>query len=180
VEDIDGNEMESDSSISDPSGTFGGGSSSNDGPYISSIKVADGGDEGYIDTKDSIAITFSEAIDPESVNDDLDEGDTVTGVSSTETGGVSVSSAGKVTIKGIVSFDMGSVDDSGKFTSKIALNSTGKILTITLASGSDIEITNEDFSSAAQIGGTIEDKDGNEMESDSSISDPSGTFGGEN
>ncbi|HOX30582.1 MAG TPA: peptidoglycan-binding protein [Candidatus Pacearchaeota archaeon] len=179
VEDLDGDEMESDSSISDPTGTFGGGSSSNDGPYISTIKISDGGEEGYIDTKDSIAITFSEAIDPESVNDDLDEGETVTGVAYSETGGVSVSSSGKVTIKGIASFDMGSVEDSGKFTSKLALSSTGKILTITLTSGSDIEITDEDFSDAAQIGGTVEDQDGDEMESDSSISDPTGTFGGD-
>ena len=180
VEDLDGNEMESDSSISDPTGTFGGGSSSNDGPYISTIKISDGGDEGYIDTKDSIAITFSEAIDPESVNDDLDEGETVTGVAYSEVGGVSVSSAGKVTIKGIASFDMGSVEDSGNFKSKLALSSTGKILTITLTSGSALEIDDEDFSDAAQIGGTIEDQDGDEMESDSSISDPTGTFGGEN
>ncbi|HRZ51369.1 MAG TPA: peptidoglycan-binding protein [Candidatus Paceibacterota bacterium] len=179
VEDLDGDEMESDSSISDPTGTFGGGSSSNDGPYISTIKISDGGEEGYIDTKDSIAITFSEAIDPESVNDDLDEGETVTGVAYSETGGVSVSSSGKVTIKGIASFDMGSVEDSGKFTSKLALSSTGKILTITLTSGSDIEITDEDFGDAAQIGGTVEDQDGDEMESDSSISDPTGTFGGD-
>ncbi|GEM_PF-909607 len=179
VEDLDGDEMESDSSISDPTGTFGGGSSSNDGPYISTIKISDGGEEGYIDTKDSIAITFSEAIDPESVNDDLDEGETVTGVAYSETGGVSVSSSGKVTIKGIASFDMGSVEDSGKFTSKLALSSTGKILTITLTSGSDLEIDDEDFSDAAQIGGTVEDQDGDEMESDSSISDPTGTFGGD-
>lgn len=181
VKDIDGDEMESDSSISEPTGTFGGGSASDDdAPYISSIKVADGGDEGYIDVKDSITITFSEAIDPESVNDDLDEGDNVTGIGYSETGGVAVSSSGKVTVKGIATFDMGSVRKSGNFTSKIALSSTGKVLTITLTSGSDIEITNEDFSGAAQTGGTIEDQDGNEMESDSSINDPTGTFGGEN
>jgi len=134
------------------------------GPDIISLKVADGGDEGVIDAKDTITITFNKAIDPESINSDLNEDDSVTGVSSSETGGVAVSSTGKVTIKNIASFDMGSVDDSGTFTSKLALNSTGKILTITLTSGNDIEIDNEDFDSVTQLGGTVEDKNGNAME----------------
>jgi hypothetical protein len=175
------NAMESDSSITDPTGTFGGDSNSSDGnsSYISAIKVTNGGEDGYIDSGDSIAITFNEAIDPESINTDLSEGDHVTGIVYSKTGGVSVSSAGKVTVKNIASFDMGAVHNSGNFSSKIALNSTGKILTITLTSGSDIEITNEDFSGASQIGGTVENQDGDTMESDSSISDPTGTFGGE-
>ncbi len=149
------------------------------GPDIISLKVADGGDEGVIDAKDTITITFNKAIDPESINSDLNEDDSVTGVSSSETGGVAVSSTGKVTIKNIASFDMGSVDDSGTFTSKLALNSTGKILTITLTSGNDIEIDNEDFDSVTQLGGTVEDKNGNAMEEDNGAIDATGTFGGE-
>ncbi|MFA5072178.1 MAG: peptidoglycan-binding domain-containing protein [Candidatus Pacearchaeota archaeon] len=177
IKDLAGNVMESSSSISYPTGTFGG-TSDNEAPYISSISVSDGGDEGYIDVSDKVIITFSKAIDPESVNDDLDEGVTVTGVEYSDVGGITVSSSGKVTIKGIATFDMGSVEDSGNFTSKVALSSNGKILTITITSGSDIKIEDEDFSSATQVGGTIEDADNNEMESDSSIDDPSGTFGG--
>jgi len=155
------------------------GGSNEDAPYITAVKVADGGDEGVIDVKDSITITFDKAIDPESINGDLDEGETVTGITSATNGGVSVSDTGKVTIKKIASFDMGSVDSAGTFTSKLALNSTGKILTITLTSGSDIEITSEDLGSVTQIGGIIEDKDGNAMESDEGIVDATGTFGGE-
>ncbi|MFZ3054911.1 MAG: peptidoglycan-binding domain-containing protein [Minisyncoccales bacterium] len=177
VKDLNGNAMESNSSITYPTGTFGG-TSDDESPSISSISVYDGGDEGYIDISDRITITFSEAIDPESVNDDLDEGTTVTGVEYSDVGGINVSSAGKVTIKGIATFDMGSVEDSGTFTSKVALSSNGKVLTITLTSGSDIEVNDEDFTEATQVGGTIEDQDNNEMESDSSIDDPTGTFGG--
>jgi peptidoglycan hydrolase-like protein with peptidoglycan-binding domain len=177
IKDLAGNVMESSSSISYPTGTFGG-TSDDEAPYISSISVSDGGDEGYIDVSDKVIITFSKAIDPESVHDDLDEGATVTGVEYSDVGGITVSSSGKVTIKGIATFDMGSVEDSGNFTSKVALSSNGKILTITITSGSDIKIEDEDFSSATQVGGTIEDADNNEMESDSSIDDPSGTFGG--
>lgn len=181
VEDTNGNEMEEDSSIKDPSGTFGGSledSGDSDGPSISSISVSDNGEEGYIDVDDTIAITFSEAIDPESINNDLDEDSYITDVLSSETGGVSVSSAGKVTIKEIATFDMGSVEDSGDFDVKLALSSTGKVLTITLVNGDDIEISDEDFSDATQVGGTVEDSDGNEMDDDSSIDDPEGTFGG--
>jgi len=177
VKDLNGNAMESNSSITYPTGTFGG-TSDDESPSISSISVYDGGDEGYIDISDRITVTFSEAIDPESVNDDLDEGTTVTGVEYSDVGGINVSSAGKVTIKGIATFDMGSVEDSGTFTSKVALSSNGKVLTITLTSGGDIEINDEDFTGATQVGGTIEDQDNNEMESDSSIDDPTGTFGG--
>jgi trimeric autotransporter adhesin len=178
VKDTSGNAMVADSSIDDPTGTFGGTTDDSDTISITAIKVTNGGDDGYVDIGDSIAITFGDAIDPESINSDLEKGDTVTGVAYSKTGGVSVSSAGKVTIKNIATFDLGSVSESGTFTVKLALNSTGKILTITLTSGSDITITDEDFSSATQVGGTVEDSDSNEMETDSSISDPTGTFGG--
>ncbi len=181
VEDDDGNEMDADSSIDDPTGTFGGNSvSDGDGPTIDSIVVADDDSEGYVSVGDTIKITFDDAIDPASVNDDLEEGETITGVDSAETGGVTISSAGKVVIKNIASFDLGSVDSSGSFDVSIELDDDGEVLTIALESGSDIEIISEDFSAAAQIGGTIENEDGDEMESDSSIDDPDGTFGGDN
>ena len=180
VEDANENKMASDSDIDDPSGSFGGEEEEEEeSPYISSIKVTNNGSDGYIDTGDTIAITFSEEIDPASINDDLEEGDYVTGVSSSEAGGVAVSSAGKVTIKGIATFDMGSVESSENYTVKLALSSSGKVLTITLTSGDDIEITKEDFSSTTQIGGYVEDANENKMASDSDIDDPSGSFGGE-
>jgi len=181
ITDINNNAMKSDSSIGDPAGTFGGGdNSSDDRLYITAVKVNDDGNAGYIDAGDSIAIAFSKEVDPESINDDLSKGDYVTGIESTETGGVSVSVAGKVFVEGITTFDMGEVEDSGFFTSKLALNSTGRILTITLNSGEDIEIIDENLSDADQIGGIVDDTDGNTMKSDSSINDPTGTFGGDN
>jgi hypothetical protein len=182
VKDLDGNAMESDSGISDLSGTFGGNfddsSGSGSNPYITEIKVSNGGETGYIDTSDKIAITFSEAIEPESINSGLDRDDSVNGISYSQTGGVRVSSSGKITINNIASFDMGSVDGSETYTVNLALNSNGRVLTITLTSGSDVEITDEDFSDTSQTGGIIEDEDGNEMPSDTSIGDPTGTFGG--
>lgn len=184
VEDIDGNEIKSLSSISVPTGTFGGDNDNddddNDTPNISAIKVTNGGSEGYIDEGDKIAITFDKAIDPKSIDSSLDEGGYVNSISYANTGGISVSSGGIVTIKELATFDMGSVESSGNFIVKLALNSTGKILTITLSSGNNIEIANESFNNATQIGGTVEDLAGNEMDDDSSISSPTGTFGGEN
>jgi hypothetical protein len=177
IKDEDGNAMVSDSNICDSTGTFGGANNAG-GPYISSLIVTNNGDEGYIDTGDIIIITFNEAINQESINSDLVKGSYITGVSYSSTGGVSVSSVGRVTIKNIATFDMGSVGSSGTFTSKLALNSTGKILTITLTGGSDIEITNESFDSVVQVSGTIEDIYGNSMGSNSDICDPTGTFGG--
>ncbi|NUM25058.1 MAG: hypothetical protein HUU49_00365 [Candidatus Buchananbacteria bacterium] len=182
IKDEDGNVMESDTSISDPTGTFGGsfddGNDDSSDPYITAMSVTNGGDNGYVDVGDAIAITFNEAIDPESINDDLEAGQTVTGVSYSETGGVRVSSSGQVTINNIAAFDIGGVENSETYTVKLALNSTGKILTITLTSGNDLEINDEDFSDASQTGGTLRDQDDNEMNSDATINDPSGTFGG--
>lgn len=182
IKDLAGNSMEADSNIDEPTGTFGGDNDNNDNdsdPYIVSIKVNDGGDEGHIDVGDSVKITFNEVIDPESINDDLDKGGYVTNISSSETGGFSVSSSGRVTINNIAAFDIGTVTTSGTFSSKVALDSSGKVLTVTLTSGGDFKITNEDFGNASQIGGTVEDLSGNKMENDSHIDDPTGTFGGD-
>jgi len=177
VRDTDSKAMESKSGLSDPTGSFGGVTAGST-PSISSIAVSDGGDQGYVDIGDYLTITFSEAVDSASVHADLSKGGSVSGVSYSQTGGLSVSSAGKVTIRNIASFDLGSVANSGDFTVKLALNSTGKVLTVTITSGSDISVTSEDFTGAAQVGGTIEDADGHAMESKSSLSDPTGSFGG--
>jgi peptidoglycan hydrolase-like protein with peptidoglycan-binding domain len=146
-------------------------------PYVYSISVSNGGDDGYIDVGDTITITFNEAINPESINDSLYDGTYISGITYSETGGVTVSSSGKVTIKGIASFYVGSVENSGTFTVGLSLDSSGTVLNVILTSGSDINITSEDFHSAVQIGGTIEDEAGNYM-AGYSINEPTGTFGG--
>ncbi len=177
VKDKAGNRMEDDDDISTPSGTFGG-ENVNDGiePFISAIKVYNGGEEGYIDEGDEITITFSEDIDPESIHNDLDEGGSVDDVGKNETGGVTVDDNGFLTITDIARFYVGEVDDDGEFEVTLSLDSDGEKLTITLAEGDKIEVDDEDLDDAEQIGGVVEDKDGNEMEDDPQISDPTGSF----
>jgi hypothetical protein len=140
------------------------------------MAVANGGNTSYIDADDYLVVTFDEAVAPTSIHASLDEGSTVSNVTYSETGGVSVSSSGLVTIRNIATFDLGSVGSSGTFNVWLALNSTGKVLTITLSSGSDLSITSESFGSATQVGGTVEDLSGNEMAGDSSITAPTGSF----
>jgi len=167
-------------SSSSSGGGGGGGSSSSDdddNPYIVSIKVYDGSNSDSIAEKDYIKIAFSEAIDPDSINSALIDGGSVSGVGYSLTGGISITSAGVLTIKGIALFDVGTVGGAGNFGVDLKLSSNGKILTITLADGDNVGITKESFASAAQIGGTIGDEDGDEMESDTSIDEPEGTFG---
>ena len=148
-----------------------------DGPTITAIDISDNGNEGYIDNGDIIKITFDKTINPESVNEYLKNGNEVTNITKSETGGVSVSSNGIVTIKNIASFDMGSVKKSGDFTAQLALNSNGKILTITLMGGDDIKVMDENFKNTEQVGGIVQDKDGKKSE-DKNIDEPTGTFGG--
>jgi len=182
VYDKHGNKMTADSDAGGGAGTFGGKNTSGgaSSPYITSIAVFNGGDNGYIDKGDYIEITFNKAIDPKSINADLANGGTVVNLYSSDIGGVSVSSDGRVNIGAIASFDSGTVKTAGNFTSKVLLNSTGRVLTVTLTGGNDVEITSEDFDSAAQIAGAIEDTYGNVMQGDQNMDDPYGTFGGNN
>jgi uncharacterized protein with GYD domain len=180
VKDKSGNTMETDSDIGEPDGSFGG-VNINDGvePYITSIKVYNDGKDDFIDTDDKIKITFSEEIDADSIHNSLEKDSSVSGVESDETGGIILSSNGILTITDIARFYVGDVDDSELYDVSLALNSTGKILTITLEDGDDVAIENEDLDDAEQIGDVIEDKDGNEMDDDPNISDPIGSFSGE-
>ena len=133
VEDLSGNRMASAASIGDPSGTFGVNSSNNNrSPYITAIKISNEGSKGVIDNGDTIKLTFSKSIDPKSINAGLTAGGSVTGIASSQIGGVNVSSSGSVNISGIVAFDAGTVTNSGNFISKLALDSSGMTLTITL------------------------------------------------
>ena len=176
LKNISGDKIKGDADITNPTGTFGGVVGG--GPNISSLRVYNGGDKGYIDVNDRIVITFSEAINPSSINADLKKESSVSGISDSKTGGVSISSSGIVTIKNIATFDMGSVDGSNKFVVKLALDVNSKILTITLASGSDLKITTESFASVNQLNGGIKDMDGNGMDKKSAVCNSNGTFGG--
>ena len=180
VKDTSGNFMEADNDIGKPSGSFGG-ENTNDGiePYITKIKAFNYGSNNYIDVGDEIRITFSEEIDPESINDDLTKGGSAVDIEANETGGVSVNDNGILTIEDISSFFVGNVEEDGEFIVSLALDSNGDTLTITLTGGNDVRLDDEDLDDAEQIGDTVEDRDGNEMEDDPNISDPLGTFVGD-
>jgi hypothetical protein len=161
-----------------PIGTFGVASNDNVAPYIFSMYIRNGGQEDYIDQGDNITINFSEPINPALVNGNLAKNGVVPNVPYSSTGGVSVASDGTVTIKNIVAFDAGSVANSGNFTSKANLSSSGKVLIITITNGSSIAINNENFASGIQFGGAIYGESGEKMKYDGSIDNPAGTFGG--
>lgn len=176
IKDLNGNNMASAANVAVPTGTFGGNSRDSEPPYIASISVYDGGNENYIDPGDAIEITFSEAIDPDSINGNLQNGSYVSGVPSTNIGGVSVSAAGLVAVNKILTFGTGTVRKAGTFNSKISLDSAGKILTIKITSGTDIEITAQNFNGTSQVGGTVADVSGNQMQTASNITSPAGNF----
>jgi hypothetical protein len=179
IEDLDGNEMENDPNISDPTGSFIKASAGGDDPYISYIKAFNYGYAGYLDKNDKIAITFSTELDPETINNSLKAGSNVGGIDTNDTGGVYINANGLLTITDILSFDIGDVEKSGDFVTDLALSANGKVLTITLTDGDSIEINSENFSAGKQIGGTVEDISQNVMDERSSIDKPLGTFGGD-
>jgi len=45
-----------------------------------------------------------------------------------------------------------------------------------LTTGDDIDVDDQDLDEAEQIGGTVEDEDGDKMEDDPRIDDPEGSF----
>ena len=178
VEDDEGEEMDDDSKIDDPEGSFMSDSNDdNDPPYITEIEVVEGGDDGYIDVGDKIEIVFNKSIEPESVHEDLEAGDSVEDVDDADTGGVTVDDDGILEVTDILRFDVGDVDDDSRFETEISLNSNAKMLTIELTDGDEVMIEDEEFEDTDQIGDTVEDENGNEMEDDSNIDDPTGTFG---
>ena len=180
VKDPAGNVMADDPDIGTPDGTFGG-VNVNDGipPYIRSIKAYNNGAADYIDTGDEIAITFSEEIDPRSINTSLIKNGSVDNVRYNKTGGVTLAKNGLLVVTHIATFFTGDVADNSDFDVLLALDSTGKILTITLTSGDNVAVTNETLDSAAQTGGYVEDRDGNKMDDDPKIDNPLGSFTGE-
>lgn len=175
VENANEKVMNDKDSIDNPGGTFGG-DSADSSPYITEISIDNGNSPDSIDTGDEIIVVFNKPIDPESVHEDLDFNDEEEDVDDDEVGGIDVDNDGKLRINGIAKFMAGEVDDDGDFNVDLHLNEQGNILTITVGEGIAIEIESLEMNQAEQIGGFIEDEDGNEMETDPRISDPEGTF----
>ncbi len=178
IEDKDENEMDDDPSIDDPEGSFTD-NGDEDNIHITKIKAYDTGFAGYVDVNDKIVITFSEEIEPGSIDSSLDEGDKITGIESDETGGVYIDDDGILTVTDILSFDIGEVDEEGEFEVELSLDDTGRVLTIILTDGNSIKIIDEDFSDAEQFKGYVEDKDENSMNAAEDLDIVSGTFGGD-
>jgi len=126
--------------------TAASGTADTTAPTISSIVVANksAGVADTIENGDIITVTFSEIIDPTTINATLvPGGDAVTGVAAASTGGVTgVQADGIITITNITTFDSGaSLAGAVSHTTNLALDSTGKILTITLNTGTSRAIT---------------------------------------
>ena len=160
--------------------TYGASSGTydNDAPTIDSILVADaGGSADTIESGDTITITFDEMVDPTSINDGLIAGGSaVPGVLATATGGVTgANGTGVITVTNITTFSAGTgLGGDASFTTNLALNTTGTVLTITLGTGDPQTVTGHSWAAGNTIA-TVTDINGTAMGTGSSPT-PTGTF----
>jgi len=145
--------------------TYGASSGTVDttAPTITGITVTNVATADSIAATDTIAITFSEMIDPTSINASLvPGGSAVTGVLATATGGVTGANAtGIITVTGITTFDSGaSLAADASFTTNLALNAAGTVLTITLNTGTARVITTPAAGEGTQVATTVKDING--------------------
>ncbi len=134
-------------------------------PTISAIAVTglSGGTANTIEAGDVIAVTYSEVIDPTTINASLVPGGSVTGVAAASTGGFNVAQATAiVTLTGITTFDSGaSITEAIAHTVDLALDTTGKILTITISTISTgtgtHAITTPALAAGTQVATTVKD-----------------------
>lgn len=144
--------------------TASSGSADTTAPTISAIAMGNGTTLNSIDANDTIAITFSEPIDPTTINATLVPGGSVTGVTGASTGTVTVAQATAiVTVAGITTFDSGAsvaVAVSAP-TVTLALNSSSTILTITITAltGGGV-ITTPAGGAGTQVVTTVTDANG--------------------
>lgn len=137
-------------------------------PVLSTVTVANVAAAGSIAPTDTVTLTFSERIDPTSINASLVPStatSTVTGVAAASTGGVTVVGAtGIVTVTNIVAFDSGdSIAANQNFTTDLALNTAGTILTVTLNSGTARVVTGGAAISATSTASTVKDVNNNAL-----------------
>ena len=147
--------------------------------YAIAVANKTGGTANTIEAGDTITITFSEAIDPTTVNASLTKGGAaVTGVAAASTGGVTGANAtGIVTVTNITSFDAGaSLAGDASFTTDLALDSTGKVLTITLNTGTAQAITGASLGQSTTVTTTVEDATGKKLVVAGTEATPTGSF----
>lgn len=145
-------------------------------PTISSITLANasGGTAGTIENGDTIAITFSEPIDPTSIAPGLTDGSSVTVGAPGSTGQPSVADepigGAVVTVNNIAYFSVGASASRQFYTNDTAaLSSDGKTLTITLGGGSAAAITSPSDGAITTSSNYVTDLAGNLLTAGSPI-----------
>ncbi|OPZ92269.1 MAG: hypothetical protein BWY74_01665 [Firmicutes bacterium ADurb.Bin419] len=136
-------------------------------PTISSITVANktDGSSNTIENGDIITVIFSEVIDPATINVNLVPGGSVADVAADSTGGLTgVAGTAVMTITNITTFGAGaSLAGAVSHTTDLALDATGKTLTITLKSGASRAITTPGLVAGTTEANTVKDVSGNVM-----------------
>ncbi|MFH1030177.1 MAG: hypothetical protein V1770_02865, partial [bacterium] len=159
--------------------TFGASSGTVDttAPTISTIVAANVATADSIAATDTITITFAEMIDPTTINASLVPGSSVTGVAAASTGGVTgVAADGIITVTGITTFDSGAtLAEAASFTTDLALNAAGTVLTITLNTGTARVIGTPAMGTGTTVAGTVKDVNGTAMAAVASVL-PTGSF----
>lgn len=137
-------------------------------PVISSIVTTNVAAAGDLAATDTIAITFSERMDPTTINASLTPGGSVTSVAATSTGGVVTAIPGgagggddTVTITNIATITLANAAGATSFANNaLALNAAGTVLTVTVGTGTARTI-DASGAAAAGIATTLYDVNGN-------------------
>lgn len=161
--------------------TAASGTVDNINPAISSIVFANNGNAGTIENGDTITITFSEVIDPTSINSNLVPGNTTAVSLDGGNGDVAFTSdsgagADTLAITGIATGVQVATDLSASATAQPTgtLNATGTVLTINLA-GLSASPTLTQNNAAGTQGTAVKDMNNNQMQGVATPT-PTGSF----
>ncbi|OGI86123.1 hypothetical protein A3A01_01725 [Candidatus Nomurabacteria bacterium RIFCSPLOWO2_01_FULL_39_17] len=149
------------------SSVLASGTTETTAPVIASATLTSSGTtDDLVDAGDVILIVFSEMVDASTINTTMvPGGSAVEDVVATSTGTITMSTAGVVTVAGIATFDVSSGAGETAVTAStvdLSLNSTGKQLTITLASvtGAVALVDAKAPDTLADVAGTVKDMQG--------------------
>lgn len=127
-------------------------------PTITAIAVTDVGADTKLGTTDTIEITFSEVIDPTTIESTLVPGGSVLGVAAASTGGVTSASSTTITVTGICTIVATvSTANSIDYTTNLTLGDSGKVLTVEIDTGADSTGSPGVLVSGANVAGTVKD-----------------------
>ena len=149
------------------SSVLASGTTETTAPVIASATLTSSGTtDDLVDAGDVILIVFSEMVDASTINTTMvPGGSAVEDVVATSTGTITMSTAGVVTVAGIATFDVSSDTSSTAVTAStvdLSLDSTGKQLTITLASvtGAVALVNAKAADTLADVASTVKDMQG--------------------